>query len=333
MPMRLGVLAFLLAATAVAPAIAQSDALPPIGDRVYKLEKEMRAVQRKVFPGANPDYFEPQITAPEAQPAPVGTPATSAVQDLTQRVSALEQQLQQLTNQSEENGHRLTILEQQYAKLKGDTDYRLGAIEGAGGAAAGAAGAAGAAAGAAPFGPQGRAPVSGKAPPPRGQTMGDQSSDLAAPAPAPAAPAAPATPAMPVIAKTGDAAEDSYMLGYALWSQKRYAEAETQLKKVVDKYPTSKRASYAQNLLGRAYYDDGQLTSAADAFLTSYKKYPKGERAPDSLYYLGQTLTKLKKLDQACQVYDEFRDVYGPTANATLKARVTQGRQDAKCGA
>jgi TolA-binding protein len=320
--MRLAIIALLLAGTAT-PALAQSDSLPT---RVDKLEKEMHAVQRKVFPGGNPQYFEPQIAPPTAAPTDAGSPAGSAISDLTNRVSALEQQVQQLTNQVEEGGHRLTVLEQQYAKMKGDTDYRLNALE-QGGAGApppnggpqpiGQAGNQPAP----PFGPAGRKPVTGK------------------PAPAPAMAdeagggAAPAGDAMPTIAKTGDPAEDSYMLGYTLWSQKRYADAEKQLAQVVSKYPKHKRASYAQNLIGRAYLDDGQLADAAKAFYASYKQFPRGERAPDSLYYLGVTLTKLKKNSDACQAYGEFQDVYGASANATLKAKVAQGRIDAKCGA
>jgi TolA-binding protein len=334
--MRLAMIAFLLAGTAV-PAFAQSDQSSLPG-RVDQLEHEMRAVQRKVFPGGNPTYFEPQISAPQTPPDQAGTPASAPLQDLAQRVTALEQQVQQITNQAEENDHRLTVLEQQYAKMKGDTDYRLNTLEGhgtpPGGAPQGDAGAQPPPAGgsadqsAPPFGPQGRGPVSGTpAPPPPagGDTMGAEAAG--------AAPPVPAAPAAPAIAKTGDPAEDGYMQGYSLWTQKRYGDAEALLKQVVAKYPNHKRASYAQNLLGRAYLDDGQYSSAADAFLTSYKKFPRGERAPDSLFYLGQTLTKLGKNGQACQVYDEFRDVYGPTANATLKARVTQGRSDAKCGA
>ena len=126
--MRLAIIALLLAGTA-APALAQDPSVPA---RVDKLEHEMRAVPRKVFPGANPDYFEPQI-APQAAPPPdAGSPASSAVSDLSQRVSALEQQVQQLTGQVEENGHRLDVLEQNYQKMKGDTDYRLNALEGHG---------------------------------------------------------------------------------------------------------------------------------------------------------------------------------------------------------
>jgi TolA-binding protein len=317
LPMRLALIALLLAGTA-APALAQSsDASIPA--RVDRLEKELHAVQRKVFPGGNGQYIEPQIAPPVDVAPAAGTPAQSAVADLTQRVGALEQQIAQLTNTSEQNDHRLTVIEQSLAKLKGDTDYRLGALEGTG--APGGAPPAGANGSAPPFGPNGRKPLPAHvqpAPPPPGDTM--------------AAEAKPDGPA-PATARTGDPAEDGYMLGYNLWSQKKFADAEAQLKQVVAKYPDSKRASYAQNLLGRAYMDDGQLTNAADAFLTSYKKFPRGERAADSLYYLGVTLTKLKKTDRACEVYDELRDVYGATINATLKARIAQGRSDAKCGA
>jgi TolA-binding protein len=290
-------------------------------------------VQRKVFPGANPDYFDPQITPQAAPPPDAGSPASSAVSDLSQRVSALEQQVQQLTNQAEENGHRLDVLEQNYSKMKGDTDYRLNALEGHAapppqGGDAGApppppAAVSGNDAGSpSPFGPRGRKPVAG-APAP---TMADESGNQAPP---------PATgPAgMPALAKTGDPAEDQYMLGYTLWTQKRYADAETQLKAVVAKYPKHKRASYAQNLLGRAYMDDGQLSEAAKAFYSSYKQFPRGERAPDSLFYLGQTLEQLKKKPDACQAYGEFDDVYGATAAPALKARVKQAEANAKCGA
>jgi TolA-binding protein len=324
--MRLAIIALLLAGTA-APALAQDQSIP---GRVDKLEHEMHAVQRKVFPGANPDYFEPQI-APQAAPPPdAGSPASSAVSDLSQRVSALEQQVQQLTGQVEENGHRLDQLEQNYQKMKGDTDFRLNALEGHG-APPPQAGGPGTPPPAtvsssdpnapSPFGPKGRKPVTG-APAP---TMADESGNQAPP-PAAAGPAV-----MPALAKTGDPAEDQYMLGYTLWTQKRYADAETQLKAVAAKYPKHKRASYAQNLLGRAYLDEGKPAMAAEAFYANYQKNPRGERAPDSLFYLGQSLMQLKKPKEACRVYDELRDVYGATMPASLKDKTTKARTDAAC--
>ena len=319
--MRLAIIALLLAGTA-APALAQaSDTSLP--GRVDRLEKELHAVQRKVFPGGNPQYFEPQIAPPAAAPAEAGSPSGSVVTDLSQRVSALEQQIQQLTNQAEENSHRLSVLEQQYTKLQGDTEFRLNTLEGHGAAPAPQSAPAPGTAPTAvtpPFGPGGRKPVVGKPLP--APTPVDSSASRPAPA-----------EEVPSIAKTGDPAEDGYMLGYSLWTQKRYGDAEAELQKVVSKYPKHKRASYAQNLIGRAYLDDGRLSEAAKAFYASYKQFPRGERAPDSLYYLGVTLAKLKKNSDACQAYAEFQDVYGATANATLKAKVAQGRADAKCGA
>jgi len=299
--MRLALIAalFLVGTTAV-PATAQQ-ANPALGSRVEKLEKEMRAVQRKVFPGANPQYFEPEI-APPAAPAPGGNPATSPVAELGQRVDALEKELSRLTGQIEQNSFKLRQLEDAMAKFKGDAEFRLNSLEG------------GAPAGAALTAPPAASP------------------SPARPAPAPTPVAAVPTPAAPPAVATGDPAEDAYLAGYRLWEAKRYAEAQATLKQVVAKYPKHRRASYAQNLLGRAYLDEGKPASAAEAFLASYQKMPKGERAPDSLYYLGQALVQLKKPAEACKVYDELQDVYGATLTDGLKTRVAKGRADAKCG-
>ena len=68
-----------------------------VDKRVDRLEQEMRAVQRKVFPGGSSRFFEPEI-APESAPssAPAST-TTSAVTDLIARVDALENSLASLT--------------------------------------------------------------------------------------------------------------------------------------------------------------------------------------------------------------------------------------------
>ena len=92
--MRFAITAALLLATTAAPLAAQQQPAA-VGQRVDKLEREMRAVQRKVFPGGNQQFFEPEI-APQAAPsAPAGVPASNPVADLTTRVSSLEQELAQ----------------------------------------------------------------------------------------------------------------------------------------------------------------------------------------------------------------------------------------------
>ena len=130
---------------------------------------------------------------------------------------------------------------------------------------------------------------------------------------------------------TGNAPEDAYLYGYRLYQAKLYPEAETQLKQVVATYPKSKRASYAQNLLGRSYLEEGKPSLASIAFYDNYKKMPDGDRAPDSLYYLAQSLMKLNKPADACKVYAELGDVYAARITPEMKANVARGRTAAKC--
>jgi TolA-binding protein len=84
-------------------------------------------------------------------------------------------------------------------------------------------------------------------------------------------------------------------------------------------------------LLGRAYLDEGKPALAAEVFYANYQKMPRGERAPDSLYFLSQSLVQLGKPKEACRVYGELEDVYGATLSSTLRDRVAKGRADAKC--
>lgn len=292
--MRLSVLALLLAAAvpASAPAGAQDRS---IERRVDVIEKELRAVQRKVFPGGAGATVEPEISAAQAPPAESGFPASSALADLTARVDSLEAQLRTLTGQSEENAHRLRLLEASVTQLRADAEAR-----------ASEAAAPGAAVSAAP-------------------STGDRAVSTARSTPAPAAAEAPDE-------TTGDAAEQAYTAGYRLWNEQRYAEAQKALEAVVKKYPKHASASRAQNLLGRAYLDDGKPAAAAKVFLANYQNNPKGERAPDSLYFLGQALVQLKKTAEACKVYDELQDVYGSTMRDWVKQRLPKARADAKCG-
>lgn len=291
-----------------AGAVAQTT----IEGRVGRLEQEMGAVQRKVFPDGAGRYLQPQVTAPDAPVATTGTPASSQVADLTARVSAVEAQLRALTGQVEQNSYKVQQLEQAFAQFKTDS------------AAAGP----GATPAAAPTLP----------------AIGGGSAPAASPKPA--AGAKPATPAaagasdarkaaVAAIEKpsSGNDAQDAYDYGFRLWSAKFYPEAQVELKETVDKYGSTGIASRAANLLGRAYLDDGKYALASVALYENYQTRPKGDRAADSLTYLGEALIALKKLPDACKVYQELGDVYGATLRADLKAMAEKGKTRAKCGA
>ncbi len=119
----------LLLATVGSTALAQP-APTDLNGRVTKLEKEVRAVQRKVFPGANPAYFDAEIAPAETPAAAPGEPASSPINDLTSRVDALERQLTTLTSQSEQDNYQLHQLQEQFNRFKADAEFRLNTLVG-----------------------------------------------------------------------------------------------------------------------------------------------------------------------------------------------------------
>ena len=291
--------------------------------RVGKLESEMRAVQRKVFPGGQ--YLQPQVESAATPRDLPGAPATSAIADLSSRVSSLESQLSTLTGQVEQAGFRARQVQEQFDTYRRDTEVRLKALEGARRAVA----AAEVETGGAELPPPAR--------PRPAATRPSAGVDRPASTPVAATPRAAADPGrserVTAVDKpdTGNATEDAYTYGYRLWNAKLYSEAQAQLKKAAAAGPTAKTYSRAQNLLGRAYLDDGKPSLASMAFYDNYKKAPDGERAPESLYYLAQALQKLGKPADACKVYDELSDVYANKLTTRIKADVASGRTAAKC--
>ena len=307
--------ALLLSGVAATPLAAQSGEIVTL--RVDKLEKEMKAVQRKVFPTGAP--VEPELGGARPAGLAAGDASATPISDLTARVDALEIQLRQMTGQVELQGNRLRRTEELTKAL----EARVKLLEPVPDVIA---------ADPAPTKPAALAAVTPAKP------AATKPTTLVKPAAATVKPAA----AKPDAARkalidaveipaSGDAIEDAYSYGFRLWTAKLYPEAQVKLKEFVAKYPSHRRASYAQNLLGRAYLEEGKPALASVAFYDSYQKMPRGDRAAESLYWLGIALTRLKKLPDACKVYDEFDEVYGGKAAADLKAKVAKGRTDAKC--
>ena len=286
--MRSHILTAILLAGCAVPALAQTQ---PVEKRVNKLEQEMRAVQRKVFPGGAGAIVEPEI---RSQPGNVqgGVPAGSAVSDLSARVDALEAQLATLTGQIEQSGFRVRQLEETLNRFRTDAETRFSSIEKPAPAAINAA----------------------------------QAQEPAA-EPAVSAPVQEASAAKSSV----DPAEEAYNRGFRLWEKKDFAAAQVALDAMAKKYPTHPKASWARNLAGRAYLDEGKPATAAKVLLGNYQADPKGERAADSLLYLGEALMKLGKPAEACQVYDELRDVYGSSLRDMIRQRLPKARSEAKC--
>jgi TolA-binding protein len=314
---RLLIVAVLMTSIATVPAVGQSNVL---NLRVDKLEKEMKAVQRRVFPGGA--GLEPEID-PAAVSKPVGTPSSAPINDLTARVDALEAQLRTMTGQIEQVEFRVRKSEDGLKALRGEHDARIKALEAANAPAEGETTTA------ASTSSQVEKPKPAEKP--KSAVVAKPDADPKASTTEKVDSARKATVAAIEIPDTGDAAEDIYIYGFRLYSAKLYPEAQAKLKDYITKYPNGKKASHARNLLGRAYLEEGKPALASVAFYDNYQKLPRGERAAESLSWLGTALMRLKKPADACKVYAEFNEVYGAQASAELKARVTKGRADAKC--
>ena len=125
--------------------------------------------------------------------------------------------------------------------------------------------------------------------------------------------------------------EAAYDKGFRLWEAKKYDASIAALKAMVTAYPDDRRVSWANNLIGRDLLDKGEYRSAADVLLANYRANKAGERAPDSLYYLGQASMKLGQPGQACKAYAELENAYGTTIRPALRTLLPAARAEAKC--
>lgn len=265
--------------------------------RLRKLEAEVRALQRRVFPGSEGRYFEPEITGqPRQNAATVATPSTTAVTDILARLDALESQIQRLTSQYEEGSFAVRELTQ-----------RVEALENRGGSSAAL---------------------------PAPSSTGASGSTATTPAPAAAARPDPArVAAVQAIAKpqTDDAGDDEYSYGFRLWDAGFYPEAQQQLTMFVERYPNHSRISYGRNLLGRAYLDDGKAKEAAPWFLRNYQADKAAARAGDSLLYLAETMIALDDESRACIALAEFNETYPALSAGRLKSQYDSNRAKVTC--
>ncbi len=128
-----------------------------------------------------------------------------------------------------------------------------------------------------------------------------------------------------------DGAEAAYDAGFRLWEAKKYDSAIAALRKMIAAYPGHRRVSWANNLIGRAWLDKGEYRTAAEVLLANYRGNKAGERAPDSLYYLGQASMKLNQPTQACKAYAELENEYGASMRPALRTLLPAARAEAKC--
>jgi TolA-binding protein len=297
------------ALVALTPASALAQRQQPTPEqRIDRLERQVNEMQRKVFPKGRPADTAGFPDDPAA--------TQSSVISLDQRIDALERQIADMLRQAEENGNRLRTIESGLGQLKSEQDQRMRALEQRIDTAAAAA----------PPVQTEAAPAPAAAAPPKAKPKPSAQPPKTAQAAPPAA-----TGDEGVETAEADPGEEAYSEGFHLWEAGQYDQAVQSLRAFVKAYPKHRRVSYANNLIGRALLDAGNPRAAAEALLANYRKDPGGARAPDSLYYLGQALTKLGQTGQACKAYAELDAVYGAKIRPDLKKLEADAKAQANC--
>lgn len=346
---RLPLIALMLAlAGAAVPAGAQDASSDT---RLRRLEAEVRDLKRQ---SGDDRTVAPQAVPAASTPRVAGTPATTPVADLLSRMDSIETQIARLTAQNEESGNKLRLLEERIAASEAKAAPAAPAAASAAGPGAATAAPAAATSAAPSASSSNLTAMNGTATPRAVNTPAAGSASAtatsavatanvarssaapartAAPSVRAAAPSAQRVAAVRAIVKpqTSDVGEDEYTYGFRLWDAKFYPEAEQQLKLFLDKYPRHARVSYARNLMGRALLSENKPREAASWFLQNYQANKQGDRAPDSLLFLAESMSQLKDSSRACIALAEFSDTYPQEAAGRLKSQFEATRGSVKC--
>ena len=309
--MRLAIIGYTLAAlTAALPAAAQD--VRVLQDRMQRLEAELVQLQRQVYRGG------------AVAPAPGPTTATgdqgSVVGNLLVRLDELESQIRNLTGRIEQMEYRNQQTQARLDKLVEDVDFRLGALERGG---------------APQQGSQQRGAVS---PPPSAPQATGQSGNLppgwvTGPGPAAQPQSGPQQQAAAPSSKAKlpeGSPQERYNYAVKLLQQGDYGDAEAALNEFLAAHPKDPLAANAQFWVGETFFVRTKYDRAAQAFLAGYQKYPKSQKAPESLLKLSMSLTNLNQKQEACAVLQQLATEF-PSAEASVKQGATRERQRAGC--
>ena len=121
-----------------------------------------------------------------------------------------------------------------------------------------------------------------------------------------------------------------YDQAFAWLRQSRYEEAEKAFSQFIEHYPNHELVSNAYYWLGETHYVRQNYKSSAIEFLKGYKKYPKGNKAADSLLKLSISLGHLKKTEEACASLEKLISEF-PTAPNAIKQRAENEAQKHDC--
>ncbi|NTJ43180.1 tol-pal system protein YbgF [Agrobacterium larrymoorei] len=123
---------------------------------------------------------------------------------------------------------------------------------------------------------------------------------------------------------------DIYQAAYSHVLSGDYRQAEQGFEKYIQGYPKGSKAADANFWLGEAQYSQGKFTDSAKTFLNAHQAYGKSPKAPEMLLKLGMSLAALDNKETACATLREVPKRY-PSASKTVLGKVTSEQKRLSC--
>ncbi|WHA41751.1 tol-pal system protein YbgF [Agrobacterium larrymoorei] len=123
---------------------------------------------------------------------------------------------------------------------------------------------------------------------------------------------------------------DIYQAAYSHVLAGDYKLAEQGFEQYIQGYPKGSKAADANFWLGEAQYSQGKFTDAAKTFLNAHQTYSKSPKAPEMLLKLGMSLAALDNKETACATLREVPKRY-PSASKTVLGKVTSEQKRLSC--
>ncbi|KKX30388.1 tol-pal system protein YbgF [Rhizobium sp. LC145] len=123
---------------------------------------------------------------------------------------------------------------------------------------------------------------------------------------------------------------DVYQAAYGHVLSGDYQLAEREFNSYLESYPKGARAADANFWLGEAQYSQGKFNEAAKTFLNAHQTYAKSPKAPEMLLKLGMSLAALDNKETACATLKEVSKRY-PSAPRSVLGKVTSEQKRLSC--
>ncbi|MFN7101328.1 MAG: tol-pal system protein YbgF [Pseudorhizobium sp.] len=123
---------------------------------------------------------------------------------------------------------------------------------------------------------------------------------------------------------------DTYQVAYNHVLSGDYGLAEQGFTQYLTEFPEAERAADASFWLGEAQYSQAKYNEAAKTFLNAHQTYNKSPKAPEMLLKLGMSLAALDNSETACATLEEVTKRY-PNAQRPVLSKVSSEQKRLGC--